>query len=190
LLVVLFGYLLHQSESVALISLGVCFMFISDWIRKTSLTELQQIFAFSKPHWSWMSYGVFIGIGLSMVLRWNQTHTLYPWPLRPFLTMAVMIGITEELLFRGYFLGRLLSWQHPAIGITISALLHAAYKVAIFVSPSPADDLLVLGTVTFSAGLLLGYWRKASGSIWPCIVFHALFDLWVYGDRATPWWVW
>lgn len=104
--------------------------------------------------------------------------------------MAVLVGVTEELLFRGYFFGRLSRWQSATAAIVVSALLHTSYKVAIFIPNNQVGDLFFLGSVTFCAGLILGYWRKASASIWPCIVFHALFDLWVYGDRSTPWWVW
>ncbi len=155
-----------------------------------SFTESRRVFAFNGCRWSWILYGAALGIGLAMLLRWQQTHTLHPWPLRPFLMMAVMVGLTEEIVFRGYFLGRFLEWQPPLTAIALSALLHTAYKIALFISTSPADELLFLGSLTFGAGLLLGYWRKASASIWPCVVFHSLFDLWVYGDRATPWWVW
>lgn len=189
-LVVLFGFFLHQNKSLALISLIACFLLISNWMRKSSYREIQRVFAFKSCRWFWMVYGAVSAIGLAMLLRWNQSNTLYPWPLNPFLMMAVMVGITEEILFRGYFFGQLHSGQGAATAITISALFHAAYKVAIFIPSARLDDLLFLGSLTFSVGVLLGYWRKASGSIWPCVVFHALFDLWVYGDRSTPWWVW
>ena len=190
LLAVLFGLFLHQIRWLSFISLGVCFMLLLIRIWSMSFTEIRQVFGFHGCRWHWILKGVIFGIGLAMVLRWYQTHTLYPCPLHPFLMIAVMVGLTEELLFRGYFFGHLHQWQGATTAIMTSALLHTAYKVALFISSTQTDELLFLGSLTFCAGLLLGHWRKASGSIWPCIFFHALFDLWVYGDRTTPWWVW
>ena len=103
--------------------------------------------------------------------------------------MALLIGLTEELIFRGYFYGRFQIWLGPVWAIMISASLHTGYKVALFAT-SPSVNLVFLGSLTLIAGLLLGWTRKSSGSLWPCVMFHVAFDFWVYGDKATPWWVW
>lgn len=186
----LFGFFLHQNRWVAFSALAVAFLLLSKWIRQVSYAEIRQVFALNSCRLRWIIYGTILGIGLAMILRWNQTQTLYPWPLRPFLMTAVLVGLTEEILFRGFFFGRLLQGKNATAAIAISALLHTAYKVAIFIPADRTGDLLFLGGVTFCAGLVLGYWRKAADSILPCIVFHVLFDFWVYADRLTPWWVW
>ena len=99
-----------------------------------------------------------------------------------------MIGLVEEVVYRGY-----LPWtihgKPPFVVALLCALAHAAYKVALFV-PVPGFDLLRLGLATVVVGIGLGYLRMYSKSLAGCLVFHALFDLLVYGDGAAPWWVW
>ena len=100
-----------------------------------------------------------------------------------------MIGVSEEVIFRGYVLGRMHKVFNSLHSVVIVAVLHSAYKVAIF-WPFAAVDLVYLGMMTFIVGLGLGYSRIHSGSLWPALVFHATFDIFVYGDRVTPWWIW
>lgn len=190
LLIVLFGYYLHQNRWPAFLCLTAALLLFSRWIWKASFEEIRRILGFNRHRMYWLLYGAILGIGLAMLLRWDQARMLYPWPLRPFLVMAVLVGLTEEILFRGWFYGLLFQWRGAPLAIAVTALLHTAYKVAIFIPAGPIGELLFLGSVTCCAGLILGYWRKAAGSIFPCLVFHALFDLWIYGDQATPWWVW
>ena len=187
---VLFGYLLHQHRIPALIGLAASLLLLAGWMWQASFDELRRTFALSRAPMKLMIAGLLLALAMGMLLRWFQTQTFHPSPLRPFLLISMSIGITEELIFRGYFLGRLAQWWNPLPAVTISAILHSAYKTAIFIPSSPANDLMFLGGITFAFGVLLGHWRIKSNSLWPCILFHALFDLWVYGDRTTPWWVW
>ncbi len=107
--------------------------------------------------------------------------------LRPFAFVAVAIGFTEELIYRGYFYGSFRS--RPVVGIFIAAIAHAGYKTSLFYSFQEID-VLRLGLLTFLIGLFIGYLRMGSRSVLPCLLFHMVFDLWVYGDKFTPWWIW
>lgn len=189
LLVVLFGVFLHPCRWLSVLLLTGCFILIFYWVLKASLGDIRQLFGFNPCPWIWIALGAVFGTGLAIFLRWHQARALYPDPLRLFIFMAVTIGVTEEILFRGYFLGHLLTWKKSA-AVPGAALLHSAYKVTLFAHSARAGDLITLGVLTFAVGLLAGYWRKVLFSIWPCVALHALFDLWVYGDRTTPWWVW
>jgi beta-phosphoglucomutase len=91
------------------------------------------------------------------------------WP--PLLWIAVVLGapIGEELFFRG-FLFR--GWMHSPLGawgtvVTTSviwAFIHQQYDL---------HGIMII----FAAGLLLGYSRLRSGSIYPPIVMHALMNI-------------
>ncbi|MDV7401315.1 CPBP family intramembrane glutamic endopeptidase, partial [Arthrospira platensis SPKY1] len=101
----------------------------------------------------------------------------HPDRLTPFVVTAMGIGAAEELLFRGYIYGAFSKKVLWAIGL--SALAHTLYKTAIFM-PYPEMALWSLALLTFLTGILVAWMRWRSGSIWPAVFFHALFDLWVY----------
>jgi membrane protease YdiL (CAAX protease family) len=103
-----------------------------------------------------------------------------------------MIGITEELLFRGFLQGKL-SGINIYAAILLSAFGHTLYKYLVLRS-FPVDigiDFLSLVVFTFIAGLMCGALRALSKSIIPACVTHAVFDILVYGGLSTwPVWVW
>jgi membrane protease YdiL (CAAX protease family) len=189
LFVLLFGVCLHQARwlSLLLLALGIGLVVIR--LIKYSNEDIETLFGFRPCRWRWVVLAAIIGLGLGMLLRWEQNRSLVPLPMHGFVFMAMLIGISEELVFRGYFMGVLLQRGFPMAAI-VTALLHTAYKLPIFIPFADASSLPVLGALTFGVGALAGWSRKVLGSIWPCVVLHALFDLWVYGDRTTPWWVW
>jgi membrane protease YdiL (CAAX protease family) len=103
---------------------------------------------------------------LAQKQRW--TSALAGIPLAAVLPLAVFVGVYEEVLFRGFLLGRLrLLFRTPMPAVLISAVLFAAghaYQG-------------VLGVVQTSVvGLVLGAVAVARGSIWPCIIAHATID--------------
>jgi len=188
-LVILFGLFLHQNRLVALVLLALALAQILHWSWRATDKEFRTVFAFRKCHWIWLAGGAISAIALAILLRWRTGFFLYPRYLTAFLVVAMLIGSTEEIVFRGYFLGRLI----PSIGNfpanAVATFLHTAYKVVLFV-PGEPDRLLILALPTFLVGLLIGWMRTGSRSIWPCVFAHAIFDFWVYADRQIPWWVW
>lgn len=83
------------------------------------------------------------------------------------LVIAVLPAIAEEFLFRGAIQGLFSRWfQAPWKAIAITALLFAAMHQQFF------------GIVPlFLAGLLLGFIRYWSGSLWPAILAHFINNL-------------
>lgn len=137
--------------------------------------------------------GVALGIGAGLTHR-----NALGLPLQPtsgvewFVIAACLIGATEELLYRGWLLGRALTYGWPA-AIVVAAAAHAAYKTALFAWPAvPAPiDLASLAVVTLLGGLVLGALRVLSGSLVPAVLAHVAFDFVVYRAVAhAPWWVW
>jgi membrane protease YdiL (CAAX protease family) len=136
--------------------------------------------------------GSFFGLFLGILYRWGYGLSLVPETLGIFSITAVLIGGTEELVFRGFVQGKARALGISA-AIATGAFLHAAYKCSLFLFPGrPVDiDIFFLGSCTFVVGLVRGYLRKGSGSIYPSILAHIMFDIIVYGEYCSaPWWVW
>lgn len=190
LLIMAFALLVFQEKWLALLSLCLALGLLFHSLWRLPYPELAALFGFqawNRGQWKWIGLAAAICIPLAAVYRNYVGHSWAPEGFGIFLPVAISIGITEELVFRGYFFG---AFRNRSVwAILFSAAGHTAYKTGIFL-PFPAMTIWDLGLLTFLAGLLLGWMRSASGSIWSCLSFHALFDLWVYGDQHTPWWVW
>lgn len=81
------------------------------------------------------------------------------------LGIAIIPGVTEELLFRGYVQQRLLQRWTPAWAIGVTSLLFAL----VHVQPHTV-------VAAFPLGLWLGYLAWKCGSIGPSIVCHAFIN--------------
>ncbi len=86
-----------------------------------------------------------------------------PELLQMLVLVAVLVPIAEELFFRGMLYPLLRRQWGVSVAIVGSALLFAA-----------AHFILLLVPALFLIGLLLGLLRERSGSVLPCILFHAL----------------
>jgi membrane protease YdiL (CAAX protease family) len=80
--------------------------------------------------------------------------------------VTVVAPIAEEFFFRGYFFAALRRWK----GVWVAALLTGITFGAIHAGSAPAGYLVPLALFGFLLCLL--YWR--TGSLYPCIVLHAL----------------
>jgi len=141
---------------------------------------------------------VVLGIGSGVAAGfWQRGQASVPHEaatgLPLFVLLACLIGIAEELVYRGWMQGRLSSLGWPAV--VVAAVAHAAYKTALFAWPPEAvTSVFDLGSIalwTVLGGLMLGGLRVMSGSVLPAMLAHAVFDAVVYsGYAAAPWWVW
>jgi membrane protease YdiL (CAAX protease family) len=136
--------------------------------------------------------GLLLGAGFGMYYRINIGASPLPASITWFAPVAIVIGLTEEFVFRGVAFNLVKNWS-PYIMIPVTALLHASYKTIIFLQPHivhPVDTHFLFYT-TFIAGLVLGFLRYAGRSVFTPMVAHGTWDLWVYGDSPiAPWWVW
>jgi membrane protease YdiL (CAAX protease family) len=129
---------------------------------------------------------------LAILDRYLEGMPWLPVSFEWFVLVSMLIGATEEFMFRGVIQGEASRW-HPVGAVFLSALCFAAYKAMLFIHPDMENTSVpwMMFYITLPAGILLGIARKASGSIWPAILAHMLFDLILYGDSAkAPWWVW
>ena len=191
-----FSYFVHHPFPLSLISFAAL-LFSAIMISRniSSLSDLKKIGVANKPFRIVLLYllaGVMAGVILSLIYRSHLDLHLFPSAFQLFTITAALIGITEELVFRGFLQG----FVKPVNGmfsIFFSTLSHTGYKVCLFLSPFIAakTDPGFLALWTFIAGMVLGSLRHLSGSLWPPVLAHIVFDVWVYGEcTGAPWWVW
>ncbi|MGI8595289.1 MAG: CPBP family intramembrane glutamic endopeptidase, partial [Solirubrobacteraceae bacterium] len=94
--------------------------------------------------------------------------------------VTVAAPIAEELFFRGFFFTALRRWK----GVGVAAAITGAVFGLIHVGSSPPEFLAPLAL--FGVLLCLLYWR--TGSLFPCIVLHAVNNSVAFG--ASRDWTW
>ena len=96
---------------------------------------------------------------------------------------AILAPVGEEILFRGFLFASLLSKMSPFTAAFVSSLIFAILH---FYSPFG-----VLSIVIF--GMIMCWVYQRTGSLWPCILFHALSNFtltvssWYLFSDDTSW---
>jgi membrane protease YdiL (CAAX protease family) len=89
---------------------------------------------------------------------------------------TLFVGLSEELMFRGVLLQAFRSalsiW--PAVILT-SVAFGAIHSMNVFITGNLVDAL-VQSTAAFVSGLIFIALRLRTGSLWPSIIVHALWD--------------
>ncbi len=81
-------------------------------------------------------------------------------------TVGVVAPLTEEFLFRGLILRGFLGSYSVRKAVVASAILFGLFHL---------NPWQFTGAV--SAGIVFGWWRVRTGSLWPCLIGHALLNL-------------
>ncbi len=94
---------------------------------------------------------------------------------------AVFIGMFEEILFRGIFLGELLdnfnkNKKQVVIAIVISAVIFSLTHVTNLLMGQDLFTTILQVVQTFAIGILLGSMYYESGNIWSVIFLHGFYD--------------
>jgi len=128
----------------------------------------------------------FPGLGGQVNENIKRIQELIPkMPLAGFFGLSVVIGVYEELIFRGFLMTR---FRRGTGSWTAAVLLSSALFTGLHAFDQEPIALIVVGilSITFS---LLTIWRR---SIIPAIVTHALFDFsqfvgifYLMGDAAS-----
>jgi uncharacterized protein len=102
---------------------------------------------------------------LKLVESMMRTH-VRDFPVGLIVIVAILPGLVEELLFRGYLQSRLLRRWPPVLAVGVSALVFSAAHL---------DPLHVLGVIPL--GLWLGTIAWRAESVWPAMLCHAVNNL-------------
>ena len=161
-------------------------------VKSESPAEIFGIDRFNKRILLFCFAGIFIGVVPAFCGRYYYDLPDFPASLTIIALVSPLIGITEELVFRGYIQGRL-----RIIGtvgaVFIAAAAHALYKFLVLGSVSDIVEVnfLALVGLTFGFGIIIGFVRAFSRSVIPALAAHASFDILMYGDfTSMPVWVW
>ena len=87
--------------------------------------------------------------------------------------VCVMAPLVEEFFFRGFFYAALRNWRGPLL----AAVITGAVFGGIHLGSSPAEALLPLALL---GGLLCLVYEK-TGSLYPCVVLHAINNSLAFG---------
>lgn len=145
-----------------------------------------------KKSFNWILIVIILSFMLAIYSRIADGLPAIPSKIGAFVIVAVLIGFIEEVVFRGFVQGGAQQWNRGG-AIVLASASHAGYKALLFVFPLQHlnNSALELFGYTFLAGLVLGYSRHVTGSLWPAILAHCFFDFWLYMEQSSaPWWVW
>ncbi len=91
----------------------------------------------------------------------------------------VIIGLGEEIVFRGYIQTRLVAFRGSAVGVGVTSLCYAAYNFPLgyFCFSGNITLALVYGFWRFSSGLLYGYTFHKGQNVLSSTIVH-IFLVW------------
>ncbi|WP_430354614.1 CPBP family intramembrane glutamic endopeptidase [Viridibacillus arvi] len=95
------------------------------------------------------------------------------------LNTILLVGITEEIVFRGFLLRKLMDSYKFWIANTITSLLFISIHFPIWFYKGLFEFPYILTTslTVFILSIIFGYVYKKSGSLWSVIVIHSLYNL-------------
>jgi membrane protease YdiL (CAAX protease family) len=192
----IFGLFIHANSWLRVISfagLTIAAVIIGQSVRDIkSMLHVLGIVPFHRQVIYYSITGIILGILLGLVYNFFKADSLLPATLTRFALLAPLIGITEELVFRGFVQSRSAS-SGAIISVLIAASGHTLYKYLVIetVQVELDTDIPSLVLLTFLAGVVFGIMREASRNVFPPALAHAFFDILVYGGASlAPVWIW
>ena len=174
-----------SSEEVFLpvftISAGVLVLFVLQKILPKE--EIKQLLSFENNIDTWKLIGWVILLDIFVILPLHAAFTLLVFPdaeqqevinmfkessglslITLALTVSVFTPFAEEFLFRGFILTMLLKRYSPVVSIVISSFVF-----------SIAHEPIAMA-LAFGGGCLYGWIRVKTGSIYPSMIAHAIWN--------------
>lgn len=140
--------------------------------------------------WSLLAYVVFVGLSYAFLTAVNATDEPDDLPqdlgvdestaalLAIGFVVCVLAPLVEEFFFRGYLYGSFRRIRGPWLGALIVGILFGA------VHAGGSDPAYLLPLAIFGGVLCL--LRERTGSLYPCIVLHAINNCLAFG-RSVDW---
>jgi len=126
----------------------------------------------------WLSL-VFISYFIFLNLTVLKSNIDFQMGLHEWLNTVLLVGIIEEIVFRGFLLRKLMDSYKFWIANTITALLFVSIHFPIWFYKDLFELAYLLnGIITsFVLGIIFGFIYKQSNSLWSVIIVHSLYNL-------------
>jgi membrane protease YdiL (CAAX protease family) len=196
LLLAVFAFFIRQAIPKPLLAFGaigvVAFIIARHIQYPFQYAKIFGELSFSKRIVQGCFVGLVAGILLALFYRYNLVITFIPKAIHNFVWIAALIGISEELVFRGFIQGHLSGFS-TWVAIFVASLSHSIYKCFIFMAPVAGHSINIplLFIWTFVGGLAFGWLKEYSRSTIAPAIAHGIFDIIAYAEYVkAPWWVW
>ncbi len=136
------------------------------------------------PSWAALEKVPVIYAAQTASLHWRIAGSLALW--LGYIAFLIPLSLGEELLWRGLFWRELARRPfRPWAATWVTGLCWTLWHLPFDGWSGPGNRLLPC----LSPAFMLSFLRLASGSIWPCVVFHAVFDAtgalqWAFPETA------
>lgn|SRR5690606_10833717 len=127
---------------------------------------------------TWVSFALVIYF-IMVNLLFSQTELNLNLGLHTWLNTVILVGITEEIVFRGFILRKLMQqftfWKANSITALLFLTIHFPiwFHHGLFESPG----ILFTFIQVFIIGFIFGLIYRKSNSLWSVIIIHSVYNL-------------
>jgi len=126
-------------------------------------------------------------VGQRLVVGFHGFDLGFAWS--QWLGGVVLVGVTEEVVFRGFVLQRLLTMTRFRWANLATSLLFVLIHFPRWIRDDQLASAEIIGAIlyVFAFSYLQGYLLKRSGSLWSCFLSHAIGNLtsFAFGSAAS-----
>src|SRR5579859_84781 len=138
---------------------------------------------FQMDRWEWRKTALIAGgiLGaflFSVVVHWLQGRSYHPVSLQDWINGILLVGIVEEIPFRGLLFQQLRRWMPMWAAATLSSLLFVGVHIPSWMyQQMQMKDMIFNGLFLFAVGISMCIILVKLRSLWSCIAIHSLLDL-------------
>ena len=107
-------------------------------------------------------------------------------PLLLAVLSMILVGYVEEMLFRGFLFNALLSKDRPSVAIILSSVTFGMGHIVNLLAGQASFETLVQIVFAVSWGFLFTMVYYKSGNLFPCIIAHAMIDVFSLFGADNP----
>ncbi len=101
-----------------------------------------------------------------------------------------LVGFVEEMIFRGFLFRALLKKDGPKVAVIVSAVTFGIGHIVNILAGMDVVENLIMVVFAVAWGFVFTMVYYKSGSLWPCILAHAVVDILSMVSPETPWGRW
>ena len=105
------------------------------------------------------------------------------------LSMA-LVGFVEEMIFRGFLFRALLKKDGPLVAIIVSSVTFGIGHIVNLLAGMATVENLLMVVFAIAWGFIFTMVYYKNGSLWPCIIAHAIVDVLSVLAMETAWGDW